>query len=226
MNTIKIAIDGPAGAGKSTISKIVANRLGFIYIDTGAMYRAVALYALQNGIAGKEFAKSLCDCLNNIDIDIRHDKNGAQRIILNGEDVSEGIRQNEVSMAASDVALIPGVRDKLVQIQRQVADKYNVIMDGRDIGTNVLPNANLKLFLTANLEDRARRRFDELALKNSGVSYDNVIKQMAERDQNDKSRDYAPLKKADDAIEIDTTGNSLEQSVEIIYSLIKERIGK
>ena len=161
MKTVSVAIDGPSGAGKSTIAKTVAKRLGFTYIDTGAMYRTVALYALENGIDTKNADGALEQALAEIGIDISYE-DGSQYIFLNGRDVSEQIRTPQVSMGASDVATVPAVRLKLVELQRALANRQNVIMDGRDIGTYVLPDADIKIFLTADVEDRARRRYEEL----------------------------------------------------------------
>ena len=170
MVPISIAIDGPSGAGKSTIAKIISKEIGFVYIDTGAMYRAVALQAIRSNVSSLN--KSAVEALlNDINIEIKY-INDQQRIILNGEDVSEQIRAPEVSIAASNVATIPAVRIKLVELQRLLAKKHNVIMDGRDIATNVLPNANLKIFLTASVEERAKRRYDELIEKNIETTYE------------------------------------------------------
>lgn len=223
MVPISIAIDGPSGAGKSTIAKIISKEIGFVYIDTGAMYRAVALQAIRSNVSSLN--KSAVEALlNDINIEIKY-INDQQRIILNGEDVSEQIRAPEVSIAASNVATIPAVRIKLVELQRLLAKKHNVIMDGRDIATNVLPNANLKIFLTASVEERAKRRYDELIEKNIETTYEDVLKDMKYRDKNDSSREYAPLKVADDAIVVDTTGFSLEQSISTLKNLIHEKLG-
>lgn len=222
MATIQIAIDGPAGAGKSTISKMVAKELGYIYIDTGAMYRAVGLAALRQGKNPKNAAE-VESILDSLEIEIRHD-GGEQHIYLDGENVSAEIRQPEVSVAASDVAVIPAVRLKLVELQRQLAAKENVIMDGRDIGTYVLPDAKVKIFLTASLEERARRRFEELQQKGDTSTLEEVQTDMAYRDKNDSGREFAPLKPAEDGIILDTTGNTLEQSVEQMLNLIREKI--
>lgn len=222
MATIKIAIDGPAGAGKSTISKMVAKQLGFIYIDTGAMYRAVGLAALRRKKDPKS-AQEVESILDDLAIDIRH-MGGDQQVYLDGENVSAEIRRPEVSVAASDVAVIPAVRLKLVELQRALAEKENVIMDGRDIGTYVLPNASVKVFLTASLEERARRRYEELLEKGYDGTLEAVKEDMSYRDKNDSGRDFAPLKPAEDSVIVDTTGNTLEQSVALIRQLIHERI--
>lgn len=223
MKTVSVAIDGPSGAGKSTIAKTVAKRLGFTYIDTGAMYRTVALYALENGIDTKNKDGALETALPNITIDISY-QDGNQHIFLNGEDVSEQIRTPQVSMGASDVATVPAVRLKLVELQRALARRQNVIMDGRDIGTYVLPDAEIKIFLTADVEDRARRRYEELIQKGNSVRFEDVLEDMKQRDRNDSARAFAPLRQAEDAEQIDTTGASLDESVERILSFIQKRL--
>ncbi len=222
MKKISIAVDGPAGAGKSTISKIVAKKLGIVYVDTGAMYRAAALYAIRNGIDTKNSDGKLEKALDDINIDIAY-KDGAQHIYLNGEDVSEAIREPEVSMGASAVATVPCVRIKLVEIQRMLAQKQSVIMDGRDIGTYVLPDAEVKIYLTADVRERAKRRHSELLAKGVNNSYEEVLEDMKARDLNDSTRKFAPLRQADDAKLIDTTKCDFEQSVELILSYIREK---
>ncbi len=223
MKTVSVAIDGPSGAGKSTIAKAAAKRLGFTYIDTGAMYRTVALYALENGVDTKNKDGALETALPNITIDISY-QDGNQHIFLNGEDVSEQIRTPQVSMGASDVATVPAVRLKLVELQRALARRQNVIMDGRDIGTYVLPDAEIKIFLTADVEDRARRRYEELIQKGNSVRFEDVLEDMKQRDRNDSARAFAPLRQAEDAERIDTTGASLDESVERILSFIQKRL--
>lgn len=223
MKKVSIAIDGPAGAGKSTISKAVAKQLGYIYIDTGAMYRATALYAIQQGIDTQNTDGKLAGVLDEINIDITY-HNNTQHIFLNGKDVSQAIRTPEVSMGASDVAVVPEVRIKLVELQRKLAQKENVIMDGRDIGTYVLPDADIKIFLTATVEDRAMRRYKELQGKGMDTSFDEVKADMQYRDNNDSTRAFAPLKQADDAALIDTSGNTLEQSIQRLTNYIKDRL--
>ena len=220
---INIAIDGPSGAGKSTIAKAVAKELGYIYIDTGAMYRTVGLASVRKGIDTQNDSDGVIALLPEIDIDLRY-VDGEQHVYLSGEDVSGLIRTPEISLAASHVAVIREVREKMVDFQRKLAEKHNCIMDGRDIGTNVLPNAKVKIFLTADTKDRAERRFLELKAKGENVTFEEVLKDMEFRDKNDSSREYMPLRKADDATLIDTTGNTLEKSVDIIKKFIAERI--
>ncbi|MBR5273004.1 MAG: (d)CMP kinase [Clostridia bacterium] len=219
---INIAIDGPAGAGKSTIAKAAAANLGFVYVDTGALYRAIGLYIIGCGIGTKDAAK-IETALSGINIKLKF-VDGEQRVILNDVDVSLKIRTPEVSMAASDVSAIPCVRAFLFDLQRSIASENNCIMDGRDIGTVVLPNADIKIFLTALPEERARRRYDEFILKGVETTFDEVMKDISQRDYNDANRPIAPLKPAENAIIIDTTGNDLEQSVNIIINTIRERI--
>ncbi len=223
MNTIQISIDGPAGAGKSTISKAAARALGFTYIDTGAMYRAVGLKAIRLGLDTKTDADKIASMMDDTDIDIRHADDG-QHIILDGEDVTAQIRLPEVSIAASDASAVAAVRLKLVGLQRRLAEKDSVVMDGRDIGSFVLPDAQIKIYLTATVEDRAKRRYDELIEKGIAANYDEVKADIAYRDKNDASRKIAPLKVPDGAIVLDTTGNTLEQSIALMLGTIKERL--
>ncbi len=219
---MQIAIDGPSGAGKSTIAKALANVFHFTYIDTGAMYRAVGLFALQHNIDVKENPDALIERLDDIQLTIRcEDKQ--QRIFLNGSDVSDQIRVPQVSIAASNVAVIPAVRLKLVELQRMLAAKQNVIMDGRDVGTYILPDADIKIFLTATVEDRAARRYAELLQRKTQTTYEAVLEDMKYRDKNDSSRAFAPLKPAKDALIVDTTGNTLEQSIELLKKLIETK---
>lgn len=219
---MKIAIDGPAGAGKSSIAKLVAGELGFIYIDTGAMYRASALYAIENGIkiTAESFTKEILDKIN---IDIRYDGDG-QRIFLCGKDVTKRIREADVSIGASDIAVIPAVRLKLVDLQRTLAEGNNVIMDGRDIGTYVLPDAELKIYLTASVEERAMRRLKELKVKGQTADFEQVKRDISYRDKNDSEREFAPLKKADDAVLVDSTDMTIDEVKERILELAKERM--
>lgn len=217
-----VAIDGPAGAGKSTIAKLVAKKLNFIYVDTGALYRAIGLYALKKGIDPQD-KLLITPLLIEININLQF-KNGEQKVIMNGEDVSSSIRTPEASMAASAVSAIPSVREFLFSLQRNIAKNSNVIMDGRDIGTVILPNANVKIFLTAAAHERALRRYNELKQKGIELNFDDVLKDIEERDYNDSHRSIAPLKPAADAILIDTTDLNLEQSAEKIELLIKEKL--
>ncbi len=219
---INIAIDGPAGAGKSTIAKEVAKRLQFIYVDTGALYRGVGLYAVRSGVQTTD-KDAIAKLLPQIDISLKF-VNSEQRVFLNGEDVSTDIRLPEISMAASNVSAIPTVREFLFDLQRKLARENDVIMDGRDIGTVVLPSAQVKIFLTASPEERARRRKEQLELAGNVVDYDKLLEEIKQRDYNDSHREIAPLKPADDSITIDTTGNELEQSIELLYNHIKSKI--
>ena len=218
MKKINVAIDGPAGAGKSSISKAVAAKLGCIYVDTGAMYRACALYAIENGI--NIDAVSLESHLDEIKVEIKYNEDG-QRIILNGKDVSTRIREADVSIGASDIAVIPSVRLKLVELQREMADKNSVVMDGRDIGTYVLPNAEVKIFLTASIDERARRRLAELEQKGTVTDFESVKKDMAYRDKNDSEREFAPLRQADDAVLLDTTELSFDEVVCKVMEIVE-----
>ena len=218
----KIAIDGPAGAGKSTISKKVASELGYVYIDTGAMYRTVGLKAVRSGIDTKD-AKGVESILNGIDIDIRHE-GVEQHIYLDGENVSDKIRTPEISMAASNVSAIPAVRVALVDMQRKLAENHDVVMDGRDIGSFVLPDAEIKIFLTASAEARAKRRYKELIDKGESVSFEEVYNDMVQRDKNDSTRAVSPLVVAEGASVIDTSELNLQESVEAVISHIRGRM--
>ncbi|HIZ54666.1 MAG TPA: (d)CMP kinase [Firmicutes bacterium] len=219
---IAIAIDGPAGAGKSTIAKAVAQKLGYIYVDTGALYRTIALYMLENGISPSAVAPVEA-ALQNIRVELKF-KDGEQKVFLNGKDVSEAIRKNEVSTAASQVSAIPAVRDFLFDLQRQLAEENHVIMDGRDIGTVVLPNADVKIYLTASPEERAARRRDQLLEKGEKVDYNQLLQEIRERDYNDSHRAIAPLKPAPDAIRIDTTDYTYAESEALILSIIEDKL--
>lgn len=221
---ISIAVDGPSGAGKSTISKKVANDLGFIYVDTGALYRAIGYNAIKNGVDLKS-DESIADSLKNIKVSFECNPSG-QRVILNGEDVSDLIRTPDVSMAASRVSAVLKVREYLFGMQQKIAQENNIIMDGRDIGTVVLPNATLKIFLTADVKDRANRRYLENIEKGIECDFDEILESMKKRDYDDMNRKIAPLKKADDAIEVDTTGNKLEESVKLLSDIIKTELRK
>ncbi len=217
---ISIAIDGPAGAGKSTLSRTVAKNLGYIYVDTGALYRTVGLKFLRLGF-DTQLNCDIGEVLRNTTADIRF-VNGEQRVFLDGEDVSDLIRTPKASMMASAVSAKPEVREFLLNMQRKLAEDNNVVMDGRDIGTVVLPNATLKIYLTASAEDRAMRRYKELCEKGEKVTFEDVYKDMVQRDYNDMNRPISPLKRADDAILADTTGFEFEQSLELLLRIIKE----
>lgn len=222
MSTFKVAIDGPAGAGKSTIAKIAASTLGIVYVDTGAMYRAIGLAAIRKGIDPDKDIKAVESLLDDINVEIGHSEVG-QSVYLNGEDITVEIRLPEVSVAASDVSRIPAVRAKLLELQRSLAEKTDVIMDGRDIGTVVLPSAQLKIFLTASVEDRAMRRYKELCEKGIECDFDEVKRDIEYRDKNDSEREIAPLKPAEDSVIVDTSGNTLDESVKILMDIIRER---
>ena len=220
-----VAIDGPSGAGKSTIAKMCAEKFGFLYIDTGAIYRTVGVAARNAGLSSKDEA-GVVSLLPKIEIGMRHDENGLQRMILNSEDVTNEIRLPEISIYASDVSAMPAVRAFLLEKQREFARTNNVIMDGRDIGTVVLPDADIKIFLTATAEERAKRRFEELRLRGTNATYEEVLRDISYRDLNDSTRSAAPLRPAEGAVILDTTGNTLTQSFEMICVLIKEKMSR
>jgi len=222
---ISIAIDGPSGAGKSTLARMTAKSLGFIYVDTGALYRSVGLFALRHGTDAGDRA-AVTALLPGITLELDYDEKGVQRVFLCGEDVTDAIRTPEVSLAASAVSAIPEVRAFLLETQRDMARRHDVAMDGRDIGTVVLPDADVKIFLTASPEERARRRYRELRAKGTGAPYKEVLRDLLVRDRNDSSRDIAPLRPAEDAILLDTTGNSLRKSFGQIRSIVREKLGK
>lgn len=217
---MKVAIDGPAGAGKSVIARAVSKRLGFIYVDTGALYRGIGLYALRKG-ADTEKPEEIEPLLQEIDERLVFE-DGEQHVVLNGEDVSAVIRTEAVSKAASDVSAIPSVRKFLFDMQRSIAETNDVIMDGRDIGTVVLPDAELKVFLTAAPEIRAKRRVAQLAEKGIDAKYEDVLEEIKVRDYNDSHRETAPLKQADDAVYIDNSGISLEDDIDNMTKLVSE----
>lgn len=221
---VSIAIDGPSGAGKSTLARAIAAKYGFIYVDTGAIYRTVGLAAQRAGVASKD-AEGVTALLPELEIKLRHNDKGEQRMYLHGEDVSSAIRMPEISIYASDVSAMPPVRAYLLEMQRSMARESSVIMDGRDIGTVVLPDADLKIFLTATPEERAQRRLKELLEKGVETSFDDVYRDIQYRDANDSSRAAAPLRAADDAVCLDTTGNSFDESLQLLSSLIEERFG-
>ncbi|MEG0979633.1 MAG: (d)CMP kinase [Oscillospiraceae bacterium] len=218
---INIAIDGPAGAGKSTIAKNVAKNLGYIYVDTGALYRTVGLYVLRKKFDTKN-AETVTSLLKEMKVELKF-INGTQRVYLNGEDVSEEIRTPEASMAASNVSAISSVRNFLFALQQDIAQNNNCIMDGRDIGTVVLPNAQVKIFLTASVEERAKRRYLELVDKGMKVVFEDVIEEMKQRDYQDSHRKIAPLRPAQDAVILDTTNESLQQVLSDIEIIVEEK---
>ena len=213
--SINIAVGGPAGAGKSSIARAVAEEIGYIYVDTGALYRSIALYSIENKLDNE----SLVNSLDKINIRLEFiDK--CQHVFLNDNDVSDKIRTPEVSMGASKVSAIPEVREFLFGLQKKIAAENNIIMDGRDIGTVVLPDADLKVFLTASAEERANRRFKEMI--DSSISYEQVLEEIKQRDYNDMHRDVAPLKQAEDAVLLDTTGMTIEEVKQKLKALIDE----
>lgn len=216
---INIAIDGPAGAGKSTIARLLAEKLGYLYLDTGAMYRAVGLKVFRSGLAVDDEAK-IGEMLDTTELDIVY-TDGAQKIFLDGKDVSEEIREHNVSAYASYVSRIKAVRLKMVEMQRDIAAKQNCILDGRDIGTFVLPNAEYKFFLTANSRERAKRRFAELKAKGVECNLEQIEKDIITRDYNDSHREFAPLKQADDAVVIDTSDMNIGQVAEKIINTVR-----
>ena len=218
-----IAIDGPAGAGKSTLAKALAKKIGYIYVDTGAIYRCVGLYAIEHGIEPRDIP-AVEACLPKVEISLSYDESGSQRMQLCGADVTDRIRTPEVSMAASAVSAIPAVRAFLLDMQRDMARRYNVIMDGRDIGTVVLPHADVKIFLTASPEARAKRRFIELQAKGDPATYEEVLRDMVKRDKDDSTRAAAPLKAAEDAVLLDTTSYSLEDSIALLQKTVEEKM--
>ena len=219
---INVAIDGPAGAGKSTVSRAAAKEIGYIYVDTGALYRAVGVNALRIGADTKN-AEQVAASLSGISVDLAFE-NGEQRVLLNGEDVSLEIRTPQASMAASDVSAVPQVRDFLFDLQKNIAAANNCIMDGRDIGTVVLPDAQVKIFLTASPEERAARRYKELVEKGAKDTYEEVLADLEKRDYQDSHREIAPLKPAEDSVIVDTSDYNFDEAKNIIVNIIKERI--
>lgn len=220
---INVAIDGPAGAGKSSVAKLVSKKLGYIYVDTGALYRTVGLYSIRSGVDTKN-PEAVAATLPNIKVELKF-VDDTQHVFLNGEDVSEAIRTPEASMGASDVSAIPAVRAFLFDLQRDIAKNNNCIMDGRDIGTVVLPDAQVKVFLTASPESRADRRYKELIEKGEKVEYKDVLDDINKRDYQDSHREIAPLRQAEDAIFFDNSGCNLEQGAEKLLQIIKEKVG-
>ena len=220
---IAVAIDGPSGAGKSSIARSAAQELGFVYVDTGAIYRTVSLYIFDRGIDPADRA-AVTAALPEIHIDLRYGDGGLQRMFINGEDVTERIRLPEISMFTSAVSGIPEVRAFLMEMQRSLARERSVIMDGRDIGTVVLPEAQVKIFLTASPEDRARRRWEELRERGTEKTYEDILREVEERDYNDTHRAAAPLRPAEDAVCLDTTGCTFRQSRERILAIIRRHM--
>ncbi len=219
----QIAIDGPSGAGKSSIAKAVAARLGIVYVDTGALYRTVGYYVRSRGLARTD-TEGIVSCLPHIKIEVRYE-NGAQHVYLNGEDLGDRIREPEISMYASAVSAVPAVRDFLLDTQRDIATKNSVIMDGRDIGTVILPHADVKIFMTASNEARALRRTKELEAKGMPACYEDVLREMIERDDNDRNRTVAPAVAAPDAVLLDNSNMSIEENVEAVLAIIKKKSG-
>lgn len=220
---IQIAIDGPSGAGKSSLARRLAKELGYLYVDTGAMYRAIGLYMLRAGVDTSD-AAAVLPRLGEVRLELKY-LDGTQHVFLNGEDVSEEIRREEVSMAASCVSAHQGVRDFLTETQRSIAQRNNVLMDGRDIGTIILPNAQIKIFLTASAEERARRRTRELREKGQPAEYEEVLADIRRRDYNDSHRAAAPLRQAKDAVLVDTSDDDFEAAYQKLYRLIQGRLG-
>ena len=225
MNYISIAIDGPAGAGKSTLARQLAGELGYLYVDTGAIYRTVAVKTCRAGVDAAD-AEKVIPLLDDMDIRMEYDAQGVQRMYLDGEDVSEAIREHHVSGLASKVSAIPAVRAFLLDFQRKQAREHNVVMDGRDIGTVVLPDAQVKIFLTASPEARAQRRTLELQQKGQQADFEVILRDIMERDEQDRNRPIAPLKQADDAVLVDTTHLDLKGSLEALKTAVKEGISK
>lgn len=217
-----VAIDGPAGAGKSSVAKAAAKELGFIYVDTGALYRTVGLYMLKNNIAQDDLS-AVENALQKITVDMEHHEDG-QHVFLNGEDVTDQIRTPAVTKAASDFSKIPAVRNFLFSTQTSMAERYDVLMDGRDIGTVVLPHAQVKVFLTASPEERARRRYLELEQKGAPVPYEKLLTDIRARDEQDSSRETAPLKPAEDGVILDTSDLDFEASVQALLKIVRERM--
>lgn len=221
---VSVAIDGPSGAGKSTLARAAAKELGLLYVDTGAIYRTVALHALRRGVEPKD-AAGLAALLPETGVTMEYDPDGLQRMFLNGEDVTDLIRTQEVSMAASSLSAHPAVRSFLLEMQRDMARRHSVIMDGRDIGTVVLPGADVKIFLTAGSEARARRRWLELQQRGTPRDFDQLLRETRERDENDMNRAAAPLRPAEDAVTLDTTELSFQESLARMIEIIRERTG-
>ena len=224
-NYISVAIDGPSGAGKSTVAKAVAKQFGFLYVDTGAIYRTVGLAAQKAGLDSRD-AAGVVALLPSISVDITYDADGTQAMLLGGEDVSAEIRTPKSSLYASDISTVPEVRAFLLEMQREMARKHDVIMDGRDIGTVVLPDAQVKVFLTASAEARARRRCQELKEKGMETPFDEVLRDIEYRDRQDSARAAAPLKAAEDAVTVDSSGLTFAETVEAVGALIRRKTGR
>lgn len=223
MQERSIAIDGPAGAGKSTLARALARELGYLYVDTGAIYRTVALRAREAG-ADPSDPEQVAPLLEDLDLRMDYGGDGVQRMYLSGRDVTEAIRENEISALASQVAALPAVREFLLEFQRKQAREHNVVMDGRDIGTVVLPQAGVKIFLTAAPEARARRRTAELLQRGQDADFDEILREIRQRDEQDENRPVAPLRQAEDAALLDTTNLDLKGSLEALLTLVRERL--
>ena len=223
MQERSIAIDGPAGAGKSTLARALARELGYLYVDTGAIYRTVALRAREAG-ADQSVQEQVAPLLEDLDLRMDYGGDGVQRMYLSGRDVTEAIRENEISALASQVAALPAVREFLLEFQRKQAREHDVVMDGRDIGTVVLPQAGVKIFLTAAPEARARRRTAELLQRGQDADFDEILREIRQRDEQDENRPVAPLRQAEDAALLDTTNLDLKGSLEALLTLVRERL--
>ena len=224
MKTVSVAIDGPAGAGKSTIARQLAAELGYRYVDTGAIYRTVAYFMDLWGVSPKD-VDGVNRYIDELTVGIEYDENGLQHMLMNGMDVTNDICTQEISQKASLISAHPCVREMLLDMQREIAKQYNVIMDGRDIGTVVLPKATVKIFLTASAEIRAKRRCDELLAKGQKAKYESVLKEIQQRDYQDTHREIAPLKMARDSIKVDTSEMTVQQAVSAIRQIVQEKIG-
>lgn len=223
ISKIRVALDGPGGAGKSTVAKIIAAKMGYVYVDTGALYRTVGLYAMEKGVS-KDDESGIIALLDTIDVRLTYE-NGEQHVFLNGSDVGGRIRTPDASMYASAVSKLPEVRAYLLDLQKKIAEKGGVVMDGRDIGTVIMPDAEIKVFLTATPEERARRRLKELLEKGENVTFEEVFNDMQQRDKNDSERETAPLKPADDAVMFVNDGYDAEASADYIIDLIRKKCG-